>query len=167
MNSKQLKQIIREEVSNVLKEARQLPLKDLDFAKFDQILKLVSTPLTAAVLDDDYEDYEGETISGFKKFKGIEYLAKFLMDFSKFYKTGTNADFKKVLDLLSDNTDTLFAICSDDDSAEMLKDKKLAKALTDVNEALSSFGYSVYEIEPDLVAKDYNKLADVVKKFKV
>lgn len=167
MNSKQLQQIIREEVSNVLKEASSTPLKDLDFNKFDQILKLVTTPLTASVLDDDYEDYEGETISGFKKFKGIEYLAKFLLDFSKFYKTGDNADFKKVLDLLSDNTDTLFAICSDDDSAEMLKDKKLAKALTDVNEALSSFGYSVYEIDPAFVAKHYNKLADVVKKFKV
>jgi hypothetical protein len=120
------------------------------------------------VLDnDEYEGYEGETISGFKKFKGIEYLAKFLMDFSKFYKTGDNADFKKVLDLLSDNTDTLFAICDNDDSAEMLKDKKLAKALTDVNEALSSFGYSVYEIDPALVANHYNKLADAVKKFKV
>jgi hypothetical protein len=168
MNSKQLKQIIREEVQNVLKEARQMPLKDLDFAKFDQILKLVTTPLTTAVLDnDEYEGYEGETISGFKKFKGIQYLAKFLMDFSKFYKTGDNADFKKVLDLLSDNTDTLFAICNDDESAEMLKDKKLAKALTDVNEALSSFGYSVYDIDPALVANHYNKLADAVKKFKV
>lgn len=168
MNSKQLKQIIREEVSNVLKEASSTPLKDLDFAKFDQILKLVTTPLTTAVLDnDEYEGYEGETISGYKKFREIEYIAKFLMDFSKFYKTGTNADFKKALDLLSDNTDTLFAICDNDDSAEMLKDKKLAQALTDVNEALSSLGYSIYEIDPALVARYYNKLADAVKKFKV
>jgi hypothetical protein len=149
-------------------EAKSPTLKDLDFNKFEQILKLVTTPLTTAVLDnDEYEGYEGETISGFKKFKQIEYLTKFLIDFSKFYKTGNNADFKKVLDLLSDNTDTLFAICNDDDSAEMLANKKLAKSLTDVNEALSSFGYSVYEIDPDLVAKDYNKLADAVARLKM
>jgi hypothetical protein len=163
MNSKQLKQIIREEVSNVLKEARRMPLKDLDFAKFDQILKLVTTPLTAAVLDDDYEDYEGETISGFKKFKGIEYIAKFLKKFSELYKTNSS----KAMDLLDKESDTIFTICDDDDSAEMFKDKKLAKALTDVNEALSSLMYSVSEIDLDYVAKDYNKLADVVKKFKV
>ena len=167
MNTIKLKQIIREEVQNVLKEASSKPLKNLDFNKFEQILKLVTTPLTTAVLDDESEGYEGETISGFKKFKDIQYLAKFLMDFSKFYKTGDNADFRKALDLLSDNTDTLFAICDDDDSAEMLKNKKLAKSLTDVNEALSSFGYSVYEIEPDAVAKDYNKLADAVARLKM
>ena len=115
MNTIKLKQIIREEVQNVLKEASSKPLKNLDFNKFEQILKLVTTPLTTAVLDDESEGYEGETISGFKKFKDIQYLAKFLMDFSKFYKTGDNADFRKALDLLSDNTDTLFAICDDDD----------------------------------------------------
>ena len=49
----------------------------------------------------------------------------------------------------------------------MLKNKKLAKSLTDVNEALSSFGYSVYEIEPDAVAADYNKLADAVARLKM
>jgi len=163
MNSKQLQQIIREEVSNVLKEARQLPLKDLDFAKFDQILKLVTTPLTASVLDDDYEDYEGETISGYKKVREIEYVAKFLKKFSELYKTNS----PKILDLLSKESDTIFTICSDDDSAEMFKDKKLAKALTDVNEALSDLMYSVPEIDDDYVAKDYNKLADAVKKFKV
>lgn len=168
MNTIKLKQIIREEIQNVLKEASSKPLKNLDFNKFEQILKLVTTPLTTAVLDnDEYEGYEGETISGFKKFKQIEYLAKFLTDFSKFYKTGTNADFRKVLDLLEDNTDTLFAICNDDDSAEMLANKKLAKSLTDVNEALSSFGYSVYEIEPNQVAADYNKLADAVARLKM
>ena len=156
------------ESATIVKEASSVPLKNLDFNKFEQILKLVTTPLTTAVLDtEEYEDYEGETISGFKKFKDIQYLAKFLMDFSKFYKTGNNADFRKALDLLSDNTDTLFAICDNDDSAEMLKNKKLAKSLTDVNEALSSFGYSVYEIEPDAVAKDYNKLADAVARLKM
>ena len=174
MNSIKLKQIIREEIQNVLKEAsvvkeaKSVPLKNLDFNKFEQILKLVTTPLTTAVLDnDEYEGYEGETISGFKKFKQIEYLAKFLKKFSDLYKTGNNADYQKVLDLLDDNTDTRFAICDEDESAEMLKNKKLAKSLTDVNEALSSFEYSVYEIEPEYVAKDYNKLADAVAKFKV
>jgi hypothetical protein len=166
MKLSQLKQIIKEEIEGALKEAPKSPtLKDLDFNKFEQILKLVTTPLTTAMLDDESEGYEGSTISGFKKFKGVEYLAKFLKKFSELYTTGDKADYKKVLNLLSDNTDTLFHICDEDDSAEMLKDKKLAKSLTDVNEALSSFGYSVYEIDPDYVAKDYNKLADAVAKF--
>ena len=164
MNSIKLKQIIREEIQNVLKEASSKPLKNLDFNKFEQILKLVTTPLTTAVLDnDEYEGYEGETISGFKKFKDIQYLAKFLMDFSKFYKTNR----EKAVDLLSDNTDTRFAICDEDESAEMLKNKKLAKSLTDINDILLSFEYSVYEMEVDDLAVDYNKLADAVARLKM
>jgi RNA binding exosome subunit len=149
-------------------EAKTVTLKDLDFNKFDKILKLVTTPLTTDTLDtEEYEGYEGSTISGYKKVKEIEYIAKFLKKFSELYKTGDNADFKKALDLLSDNTDTLFAICDDDDSAEMLKDKKLAKSLTDVNDVISSLGYSVYEIEPALVADHYNKLASAIDKAKI
>jgi len=163
MKLSQLKQIIQEEIQNSLKEApKSSTLKDLDFNKFDQILQLVTTPLTTATLDlDEYEGYEGSTISGYKKVKEIEYIAKFLKKFSELYK----ANSPKAMDLLDKESDTIFTICDDDDSAEMLKDKKLAKALTDVNEALSSLMYSVPEMELDYVAKDYNKLADVVAKF--
>ena len=111
MKASEFKKLIREEVSSVLKEAKPA-LKDLDFNKFDQILKLVTTPLTASVLDDDYEDYEGETISGYKKVREIEYVAKFLKKFSELYKTNS----PKILDLLSKESDTIFTICSDDDS---------------------------------------------------
>ena len=144
-------------------EAKSPTLKDLDFNKFDQILKLVTTPLTASVLDDDYEDYEGETISGYKKVKEIEYITKFLKEFSELYKT----DYEKAINLLSKESNSSFAICDDDDSAEMFKDKKLAKALTDVNDALISFSFSIPEIDPDYVAKDYNKLVDAVNKAKI
>ena len=166
MNSIKLKQIIREEVQNVLKEAKSVPLKDLDFDKFDKILKLVTTPLTTAVLDDESEGYEGKTISGFKKFKDIRYITEFLMDFSKFYKTGNKADYQKVLDLLKDLTYATLWIC-EDNSAEMLKDKKLAKSLTDINKVLSSIGDAVYDKEPDYIAKYYNTLADAVARLKM
>jgi hypothetical protein len=139
-------------------------LKDLDFNKLDQILKLVTTPLTTAMLDtEEYEDYEGSTISGYKKIKDVEYIAKFLKKFSELYTT----DYKKAIELLFKNSDSSFSIGDDDDSAEMLKDKKLAKQLTDVNDALISFSFSIPEMEPDYVAKDYNKLADAVSKVKM
>lgn len=150
---------------NFVNEAKSdVKLKDLDFNKLDQILKLVTTPLTTAMLDtEEYEDYEGETISGYKKLKDVEYIAKFLKKFSELYTT----DSKKAIELLFKNSDNSFAIGDDDDSAEMLKDKKLAKQLTDVNDALISFSFSIPEMNPDYVAKDYNKLADVVSKVKI
>jgi len=163
MNSKQLKQIIREEVSNVLKEASSKPLKTLDFAKFDKILKLVSTPLTAAILDDESEDYEGDTISGFKSFSKIKYISNFLNEFSKLYNTNRS----KAMDLLDKNTDTMFTISDDDDGPEVLRDKNLAKQLIELNNKLSDLMYAVEEFELDYAAKIYNEIADIVKKFKV
>jgi len=151
------------ESTSLVKEASSKPLKDLDFAKFDKILKLVSTPLTAAILDDESEDYEGDTISGFKSFSKIKYISKFLNDFSKLYST----NFNKTLDLLDKNTDTMFTISDDDDGAEVLRDKNLAKQLIELNDKLSDLMYAVYDIEPDDVAKIYNEIADIVKKFKV
>ena len=145
-------------------EAKSPTLKDLDFKKFDQILKLVTIPLTTDMLDlDEYEDYEGSTISGYEKVKEVEYITKFLKEFSELYKT----DYEKAINLLGEESDSSFAICDDDDSAEMLKDKKLAKQLTDVNDALISFSFSIPEMDPDYVAKDYNKLADAVSKAKI
>ena len=162
MKLSQLKQIIKEEIQNSLKEApKSLTLKPLDFTKFEKLLKLAVTPLPEKMVED--EDYEGDTLSGVKKLKSIEYNMTLLKKFSELYTAG---DRQGVLDFLSENADVQFGFLVEDEYAsEILKNKKLGKIIDNIDDKLQDLSYPFYEIEPDYAARGYNELADAIAKL--
>ncbi len=160
MKLSQLRQIIKEEVENALKEENG-SLKPLDFTKFEKLLKLAVTPLPEKMVED--EDYEGDTLSGSEKLSYIGYNMTLLKKFSELYTAGNT---QGVLDFLSKKANVQFGFLVEDDYAsEILKDKKLGKIIDDINDKLESLSYSFYEIEPDYVARGYNELADAIAKL--
>jgi hypothetical protein len=162
MKLSQLKQIIKEEIENSLKEApKSSTLKPLDFIKFEKLLKLAVTPLPEKMVED--KDYEGDTLSGVKKLKSIEYNMTLLKKFSELYTAG---DTQGVLDFLSKNANVQFGFLVDDEYAsEILKNKKLGEIINNIEDKLQYLSYPFYEIDPDDTVRGYNELAGAIDKL--
>ena len=158
MKLSQLKQIIKEEIQNSLKEAATPALKPLDFTKLDQIHTLLSTPHP----DLKNQGY-GETISGYKKADYSNEL-KALKKFAKAHAKG----YDELADLIADNEEIFaFSTFEEDDRPDFLKDKKLANYLRQYEDAWSNLDAYAQDIDVNNTIKAYNTLADVVAKFKM
>jgi hypothetical protein len=158
MKLSQLKQIIKEEIQNSLKEAPATPaLKPLDFTKLDNIFNVLTTPQPGLSKEESgYETISDEKPGSFK------YVTKFLQKLADAHAKGD----KKFIDFISKNTDTFPpSVTVEDDITDYLKDKNLAKQIQKLNDIFYGIDYNLYEIEPDDVIRSYNELADFVNKF--
>ncbi len=109
------------------------------------------------------KDYEGDTLSGVKKLKSIEYNMTLLKKFSELYTAG---DTQGVLDFLSKNANVQFGFLVDDEYAsEILKNKKLGKIIDNIEDKLQYLSYPFYEIDPDDTVRGYNELAGAIDKL--
>jgi hypothetical protein len=156
MKLSQLKQIIKEEIENSLKEAAATPaLKPLDFTKLDNIFNVLTTP-QPGLEDSAYKTISDEKPGSFK------YVAKFLQKLADAHAKGD----QKFIDFIAKNTDTFPpSVTVEDDITDYLKDKNLAKQIQKLNDICYGMDYNLYEIEPDDVIRSYNELADFVNKF--
>ena len=156
MKLSQLKQIIKEEIENSLKEAPATPaLKPLDFTKLDNIFNVLTTP-QPGLEDSAYKTISDEKPGSFK------YVAKFLQKLAEMHAKGD----QKFIDFIAKNTDTFPpSVTVEDDITDYLKDKNLAKQIQKLNDIFYGIDYNLYEIEPDDVIRSYNELADFVNKF--
>jgi hypothetical protein len=158
MKTSQLKQIIKEEIQNFLKEAPKSPtLKPLDLAKLDKILALLTAPLPG-IEESGYDSVSDEKPGSFK------YITKFLKKLADAHAKGD----QKFIDFIADNTDTFPpSVLIEDDVTDYLEDKTLAKQIQELMDVFYGMDYNLYEIEPDDVIRSYNDLADLVTKFKI
>ena len=82
MKKSELRQIIKEEIENSLKEAPATPaLKPLDFTKLDNIFNVLTTP-QPGLEDSAYKTISDEKPGSFK------YVAKFLQKLAEMHAKG-------------------------------------------------------------------------------
>ena len=155
MKLSQLKQIIKEEIQNALKEESSA-LKSLDFKKLAKIFAIAEEPRPEFVDDDD----KPESISGGKP-GGLNFQLKFLMTLSKKYAEGDKV-FEKWIEK---NDDPGLGMFYEDDVVDGLKDQNLAKRLQLVEDALTSVQGAMEYTDPIDVISAYNELVDAVSQF--
>jgi hypothetical protein len=157
MKLSQLKQIIKEEIQNSLKEApKSSTLKDLDFKKLAKIFAIAEAPIPEFADDND----KPESISGGNP-GGLKFQLNFLMRLSKRYAEGEKV-FEKFIEK---NDDPGLGMFYEDDVVNGLKDKNLANKLQTVEDALTSVQGAMEYTDPSEVIEAYNKLVDAVSQF--
>ena len=156
MKLSQLRQIIKEEVENTLKEApKSSTLKPLDLNKLDKIFDLLTSPLPG-LEESGYDSISDEKPGSFK------YVTKFLQKLADAHTKGN----QKFIDFIAKNADAFPpSVTVEDDITDYLEDKNLAKQIQRLNDIFYGIDYNLYEIEPDDVIESYNELADFVNKF--
>ena len=158
MKTSQLKQIIKEEIQNFLKEAPKSPtLKPLDLAKLDKIFALLTAPLPG-IEESGYDSVSDKKPGSFR------YIIKFLKKLADAHAKGA----QEFIDFIADNTNSFPSeVTVEDDVTDYLEDKNLAKQIQKLNDICYSMDYTLYDIEPEDVIRVYNELADFVTKFKI
>ena len=168
MKALELKNLIREEIRRVLKEASLNELKDMDFNKLQKIFKYITMPQEdlwdpIKVKKGQWDMSEQKTISGYDQgeFKSdLIYLKKLADAYTK-----GGEIFDKSISRYNDQVHS--SVLESDHLAGYLKDKNLGKQIQNLDNIYSHLANFLDSGSTKNVIQSYNKLVDWVKNFKL
>ena len=166
MKLSQLKQIIKEEVEKVLKEASPNELKSMDFNKLQKIFEFITMPKEdlwdpIKVKKGIWDMSEYKSISGYDpgRFNSVLiYLKKVAEAYAGGEESFDNLTLKYKGQVPS-------SVVEADHLPNYLKDKNLGKQIKNLNEIFRKIDYFLYEDSPKNLMQSYNKLVDWVNNF--
>jgi hypothetical protein len=168
MKKSELKQLIKEEIEKVLKEASPNELKNLDFNKLQKIFNFITKPqkdlwdpIKVKKGGDDMSEYK--SISGYDpgEFNSVViYLKKLAEAYAGGEENFDNFIFKYKNQIPSSVTEI-------DKLPSYLKDKNLGAQIKNLNTIFQKMDYFMYENSPKYFIQSYNKLVDWVNNFSI
>ena len=168
MKAQEFRNLIREEIQKVLKEASLNELKEMDFNKLQKIFAYITTPQEdlwdpIKVEKGQWDMSEQKTISGYDKneFKSdLIYLKKLADAYTK-----GGEIFDKSISRYNDQVHS--SVLESDHLADYLKDKNLGKQIQNLDNIYSQLANFLDSGSTKNVIQSYNKLVDWVKNFKL
>ena len=166
MKLSQLKQIIKEEVDKVLKEASPNELKNMDFNKLQKIFKFITMPQEdlwdpIKVKKGVWDMSEYKSISGYDPGEfnsALIYLKKVAEAYAGGEESFDNLTLKY-------KNQVPPSVVEADHLPDYLKDKNLGKQIKNLNKIFQEIDYFLYENSPKNLMQSYNKLVDWVNNF--
>ena len=166
MKLSQLKQIIKEEIQNSLKEASPNELKSMDFNKLQKIFEFITMPKEdlwdpIKVKKGIWDMSEYKSISGYDPGRFNSVLI-YLKKVAEAYAGGEES-FNNLTLKYKDQVPS--SVVEADHLPNYLKDKNLGKQIKNLDEIFRKIDYFLYEDSPKNLKQSYNKLVDWVNNF--